>query len=185
MNESADQNAMPAAAPAATTGSPSASSPGRRTLFDLLAISLGTGLGIGFVPKAPGTFGSLLGPPLVIATQKSDLPLSVLSVVIVVFCLLGIPICSRASRALGKHDPGEVVYDEVAAFWLVFLPQLVTGTPITWQHTIAGFVLFRIFDISKPWPVSRLERLPGGLGIMADDLAAGMLAGAVLFVLPL
>ena len=173
MNESADQNATPVAA-----------APRRRSLLDLLAVSLGTGMGIGFAPKAPGTFGSLLGPPLVIATQQLDLPPAVLSIVIVAFCLLGIPICSRASVALGKHDPGQVVYDEIAAFWLVFLPQLVTGTPITWQHAIAGFVLFRIFDISKPWPVSQLERLPGGLGIMADDLAAGLMAAAILLILP-
>ncbi len=174
MNESADQNATPAIANSS-----------QRTLVDHLAVSLGTGLGIGFAPKAPGTFGSLLGPPLVIATQRFDLPLPVLSVVIVTFCLLGIPICSRASAALGQHDPGQVVYDEIAAFWLVFLPQLLAGTPITWQHAIAGFVLFRVFDISKPWPVSRLERLPGGLGIMADDLAAGLIAAAILLILPL
>lgn len=173
MNESVDQNTTPAAAP------PS------RTALDHLAVSLGTGMGIGFAPKAPGTFGSLLGPPLVIATQQFDLPMPVQILVIVVFCLLGIPICSRASAVLGKHDPGQVVYDEIAAFWLVFLPQLVTGTPITWQHAVAGFVLFRILDISKIWPVSRLERLPGGLGIMADDLAAGLMAGAILLILPL
>jgi len=174
MNESADQNATPAIATSR-----------QRTLLDHLAVSLGTGMGIGFAPKAPGTFGSLLGPPLVIATQQFHLSLPVLSVVIVVFCVLGIPICSRASTALGKHDPGQVVYDEIAAFWLVFLPQLVTGTPITWQQAIAGFVLFRVFDISKLWPVSQLERLPGGLGIMADDLAAGLMATAVLLILPL
>jgi phosphatidylglycerophosphatase A len=174
MNESADQNATPTVA-----------NPSGWSLLDHLAVSLGTGMGIGFAPKAPGTFGSLLGPPLVIATQQLDLSLPVLSFVIVAFCLLGIPICSRASAVLGKHDPGQVVYDEIAAFWLVFLPQLVVGTPITWQHAIAGFVLFRLFDISKPWPVSRLERLPGGLGIMADDLAAGLMAAAVLLILPL
>ena len=173
MDKSADQNVTPAAAPAS------------RSLLDHLAVSLGTGMGIGFAPKAPGTFGSLLGPPLVIATQQLDLPLPILSIVIVAFCLLGIPICSRASTALGKHDPGQVVYDEIAAFWLVFLPQLVAGTPLTWQHAVAGFILFRIFDISKLWPVSRLERLPGGLGIMADDLAAGLMAAAVLLILPL
>ncbi len=164
---------------------PAATVSGRRSLLDQLAVSLGTGMGIGFAPKAPGTFGSLLGPPLVIATQQFELPLPVLSIVIIAFCLLGIPICSRASTALGKHDPGQVVYDEISAFWLVFLPQLVTGTPITWREAIGGFVLFRVFDISKPWPVSRLERLPGGAGIMADDLAAGLMAAAVLFILPL
>ena len=174
MNESADQNATP---------TPTDS--GSRSLLDHLAVSLGTGMGIGFAPKAPGTFGSLLGPPLVIATQQFDLSVPLLSIVIVVFCLFGIPICSRASATLGRLDPGQVVYDEIAAFWLVFLPQLMTGTPITWQHAIAGFVLFRIFDISKLWPVSRLERLPGGLGIMADDLAAGLMAAAVLLILPL
>lgn len=183
MNESADQNATDAAQPDATATSTGRSK--QRTLLDHLAVSLGTGMGIGFAPKAPGTFGSLLGPPLVIATQQFNLSLPVLSLVIGVFILVGVPICSRASRALGKHDPGQVVYDEIAAFWLVFLPQLLTGTPITWQHAMAGFLLFRVFDISKLWPVSQLERLPGGVGIMADDLAAGLMAAACLLILPL
>ncbi len=172
MNESADQNA-----------NDSEAGPANRTLLDHLAVSLGTGMGVGFIPKAPGTFGSLLGPPIVIATQQLDLSLATLSIVIVVFILIGIPVCERASKALGRHDPGQVVYDEIAAFWIVFLPQLVTGTAITWQHAAAGFVLFRVFDISKLWPVSRLERLPGGLGIMADDLAAGAMAAACLLIL--
>ena len=171
MNESVDQNAASVV-----------TEPRRWSLLDHLAISLGTGMGIGFAPKAPGTFGSLLGPPLVIAVQQLELSLPVLVLLIAVFIALGVPVCARASQALGKHDPGQVVYDEIAAFWLVFLPHLLTGTAITWQLAVAGFLLFRVFDILKPWPVSRLERLPGGVGIMADDLAAGLMAAACLLI---
>lgn len=117
----------------------------------------------------------VLGSALVFA------PLGLLAVAIV-FIAIGPAICTRASKLLGSHDPGSVVYDEIAAFWLVFAPQLALGQELTWPILLAGFVLFRIFDITKLWPVSRLEKLPDGTGIMADDLAAGAMAGAVLAV---
>lgn len=155
----------------------------RNLLIDRLSITLGTGLGIGFAPFAPGTFGSLLGPPLVWGIHQAALPMAVVLGIAVVFIGIGIPICTAASAALGKHDPGQVVYDEIAAFWIVFLPHIVLGKPIGWLAAIGGFAFFRVFDIAKPWPVSRLEKLPDGLGIMADDLAAGVLAAACLFAL--
>lgn len=144
-------------------------------------LALATGLGTGLSPKAPGTVGSLLGPPMVWGCALVLPPLGLL-VVAVVFIAIGPPICTRASKLLGSHDPGSVVYDEIAAFWLVFAPQLAMGQELTWPILLAGFVLFRIFDISKLWPVSRLEKLPEGTGIMADDLAAGVMAGALLAV---
>lgn len=182
MNESADRNATEAG----PTETPSGVAPGFREMRwgDRFAVACGTGLGIGFLPRAPGTFGSLLGPPLIMAVQQLNPTGPMLSLLGGVFVLAGIPICSRASTALGRHDPGQVVYDEVAAFWLVFLPQLLTATPVTWPQAVIGFLLFRFFDISKLWPMSRLEKLPGGIGIMADDLAAGLMAGALLFMLP-
>ena len=76
---------------------------------------------------------------------------------------------------LNLKDPQPVVFDEIAAFFWVFL-----FVPLTWTTSLIGFVLFRVFDILKPWPIPRLERLPRGWGVMADDAAAGLLAGAVL-----
>jgi phosphatidylglycerophosphatase A len=152
-------------------------------VLDRVAVVLGTGLGSGFFPFAPGTVGSLLGPPMIYGVQQASLPPTLLAVSAAVFILVGIPICTRASQALGKHDPGQVVYDEIAAFWIVFLPQLVNGESLTGRSAILGFLLFRVFDIWKPWPVSRLEKLPDGTGIMADDLAAGAFAAVCLVVI--
>jgi phosphatidylglycerophosphatase A len=155
----------------------------RNPLIARLSVALGTGLGVGFAPFAPGTFGSLLGPPLVWGVLQAGLPVLAVLAIAAVFIAVGIPICTAASTALGKHDPGQVVYDEIAAFWIVFLPHIVLGKPIGWLAAISGFAFFRVFDIAKPWPVSRLEKLPDGLGIMADDLAAGAFAAACLFAL--
>jgi phosphatidylglycerophosphatase A len=150
-----------------------------RSPLDWVVLALATGLGTGLSPWAPGTFGSLLGPPLVLGCSLALPPIGLL-ITGVLFIAAGPPICTRASKLLGKHDPGSVVYDEIAAFWIVFLPQLVMGDELTWPILVAGFVLFRIFDISKLWPVNRLEKLPDGTGIMADDLAAGAMAAAIL-----
>lgn len=155
----------------------------RNPRIDLIAVTLGTGLGIGFAPFAPGTFGSVWGPVLVWGVQQAGLPVATVLGIAVAFIAAGIPICTAASAALGKHDPGEVVYDEIAAFWIVFLPHIIFGRPIGSLAIIGGFAFFRVFDIAKPWPVNRLEKLPDGLGIMADDLAAGVYAAACLFAL--
>lgn len=155
----------------------------RNPLMDRIFVTLGTGLGIGFAPVAPGTFGSLLGPPVVWGIQQSGLPLAGILVIALLSMAAGVPICAAASTALGKHDPGQVVYDEIAAFWLVFLPHLIEGRKIGWLAAIAGFIFFRIFDIAKPWPLKRLEKLPGGFGIMADDLAAGAYAGVCVLII--
>ena len=92
--------------------------------------------------------------------------------------LVGIPICAAGARLLGTKDPGAVVFDEIAAFSVLFL-----FVPFTLWTAVAGFVLFRLFDIWKPWPARRLERLPGGLGIMADDFVAGFYASGCLWLL--
>ncbi len=155
----------------------------RNRLIDRVSVVMGTGMGIGFAPFAPGTFGSLLGPPLVWGVLQIGLSTVAVLSIAAVFIAIGVPICTAASAALGKHDPGSVVYDEIAAFWLVFLPHIVCGKPIGWLATIAGFTFFRIFDIAKPWPLKWLEKLPGGGGIMADDLGAGIYAAVCLFAL--
>lgn len=94
---------------------------------------------------------------------------------------IGIPICGRAAIDLGRKDPGPVVWDEFATVPLVFL-----FVPFAWPWiAVIGFVLHRVFDIAKPWPCNRLETLPGGLGIVADDVVAAFYAGISLWVLRL
>lgn len=154
----------------------------KKSPLDTIAVSLATGLGIGFCPFAPGTAGSLLGPPLIWAVQQLALPLPAVLAMGAVFIAVGIPLCTRATRALGRHDPGEIVFDEIAAFWIVFLPQIVMHQSLDLPTACVGFVLFRIFDIAKPWPVCRLEKLPDGTGIMVDDLAAGVYAAVSLLL---
>jgi phosphatidylglycerophosphatase A len=96
----------------------------------------------------------------------------------VILFLIGIPICSAGARLLAAKDPGAVVFDEIAAFPVLFL-----GMPLNLATGAMGFVLFRMFDVWKPWPASRLEHLPGGLGIMADDCAAAVYAAAGLWLI--
>ncbi|MBI3860919.1 MAG: phosphatidylglycerophosphatase A [Planctomycetia bacterium] len=139
-------------------------------------VFLGTGFGVGLAPKAPGTFGSLLGLPLVWGIQQ--LPGWAWYVAPFVAFALGIPICGIASRRMGLKDPGAIVFDEIAAFTVVFL-----FVPISLATATIGFVLFRVFDIAKPWPAKRLEALPGGVGIMADDFAAAVYAGSLLWLI--
>ena len=144
-------------------------------LLDRLAWLYATGCGIGMAPKAPGTFGSLLGPLLVWGWQSLSRPMHESVIVTLVGVLLGVGASQRTARRYGLSDPGCVVCDEIAAFAIVF-----ALTPVTWTTAVIGFVWFRVFDIAKPWPISRLEHLPGGWGIMADDLLAGVFAAAAL-----
>jgi phosphatidylglycerophosphatase A len=138
---------------------------------------LGTGLGVGYFSLFPGTVGSLWGVPLVWGLQQLAWPILADLSFAVVFFLCGIPICTRVARSLGREDPGEIVFDEIAAFPFVFL--LV---PIGLATGVLGFLWFRLFDIIKPWPANRCERLSGGLGVMADDLIAGIYAAAMLML---
>ena len=146
------------------------------TLLDRLLFSLATGLGLGLIPFAPGTFGSLLGLPL--AWGLEHFPWWARLAMPFVLFAVGVPICAAGARVLRLKDPGPVVFDEIAAFSIVFL-----ATPLNLKTGIAGFVLFRLFDITKPWPARRLEQLPGGVGIMADDYAAGAFAALALWLL--
>lgn len=146
------------------------------SLLDRLAWLYATGGGVGLAPKAPGTFGSLLGPLIVAGWQSLSRPIYESVIVAVVGILLGVAAAQRTARRLGIEDPGCVVCDEIAAFAIVF-----AITPVTWTTAFIGFVWFRVFDIAKPWPINRLERLPGGWGIMADDLLAGVFAAAALW----
>lgn len=95
--------------------------------------------------------------------------------------ILGVPICARGAQALHAADPGSVVLDEIAGMLWTFAPVMVwKGGPPIAMHACAGFLLFRLFDITKPPPVRTVEKLPGGWGIMADDVVAGVIAGGIM-----
>lgn len=145
-----------------------------------VAVWLASGLGVGLVMPAPGTFGALWGLPLAWAYDRlpGELWWWVASLAAVA---IGIPICGRAAADLGMKDPGPVVWDEFATVPLVFL---FVPVALPWT-AVLGFALHRVFDITKPWPCKRLEALPGGLGIVADDVAAALYAAASLWLLSL
>lgn len=143
--------------------------------------------GLGYLPVAPGTWGSL--PPTIIFALLSFLHISAaaISIVMVVLAALGSFVCVKfaaaAIEATGKKDPGEVVADEFAGQAVTFLAIFQT-IPANHIFTIAmlGFLIFRFFDITKPWPIRKLEKLPHGWGILADDLLAGMYAAVLLLI---
>ncbi len=129
---------------------------------------LAFGLGSGAAPKAPGTFGTLAAVPLYFLLQPLA-PWSYLLVVTAMF-FIGVWLCDRTSKDLGVHDHGGIVWDE----WVGFLLTLWLA-PAGPGWLIGGFVLFRIFDIWKPWPIGWLDRrVGGGWGIMLDDIVAGL-----------
>ncbi len=147
---------------------PSRTSPFRAGLIVWVA----TGGWVGLIPWAPGTFGSLLGIPLALAVaQVPDTWLQ--AVVLTGVALAGVPICALAVRRLGgPHDPGCVVFDEIVGM-AATLFSLPLDRP---EIVVGGYLLFRLFDITKPTPVRQVERLPHGWGIMADDLVAAVYA---------
>ena len=137
-----------------------------------------TGFGLGLLPWAPGTWGSLLA--IGVRVAEGPLGLAARAVIAALAVLLGVPLCAHAARRLGRPDPPQVVWDEVAALLAATLVVPFRPLPLA-----ALFLAFRFFDILKPWPVGFLDRkLKGGLGIMVDDLAAAALAAvAVAFLL--
>ena len=140
----------------------------------IIALLLGTGFGAGFFPVAPGTAGTLLvGLPLAWALG-SIAPWAGIVGAAALF-LAGLPVGSECERILGRPDPPQVVLDEVAGMLVAVL-----WLDPTWPAWLGGFLLFRLFDVWKPWPVSRAERLRGGMGIMLDDVIAGLYARAAL-----
>jgi phosphatidylglycerophosphatase A len=147
-----------------------------RTVFTDPVHLLAFGFGLGLAPVAPGTFGTLLG--VGIAWLALDLGLNAQIAIAVVMVVVGIWICDNSARRLGQHDPGGIVWDEIAAMYITLLV-----APATITAWILAFVLFRAFDIVKPWPIRDLDhRMGGGLGIMLDDLVAALYA-AILLVL--
>ncbi len=149
------------------------------SLAGRLAVWVATGFGIGFVAPAPGTIGGLWAWALVPAVDKAP-NLEVQVALVVAILLMSVAICDLAARALGAgEDPQPIVLDEIAVLPIVFLG----GPPLTWRLLLAGFLLFRLFDIWKPGLVRTAEKLPGGWGIVADDVVAAGLAWASLRML--
>ncbi len=139
---------------------------------DCLALGFGSGL----VPVGPGTAGTVVAIPIYLLLQPLDLTLY-LAIVAAAF-VAGVYICEHTSRRLGVHDHSGIVWDEIVGYGVTMI-----AAPAGWAWVAAGFVLFRIFDIVKPWPIRWLDRhVHGGFGIMVDDLLAGLFAAAVLQV---
>ena len=152
----------------------SEAAPGARPArADVLSTAIATALWSGYFPIAPGTVGSAVG--LVLFWPMARLSPAVQATVIAIGFLAGVVAATRVARGVGIEDPGIVVWDEVVGMWtsLAFLP-------FTPTDAIAGFFLFRILDVFKPWPARQLESLHGGWGIMSDDLMAGIYANLLL-----
>jgi phosphatidylglycerophosphatase A len=135
---------------------------------------LAFGFGSGAAPKAPGTFGTLAAVllywPLSTLTTEHYLWMLILT------SLVGIFLCGKTAKDLNVHDHGGIVWDEFVGFWITMF---MAPAGLTW--VVIGFVLFRFFDIIKPWPISWIDKkVSGGLGIMLDDIVAGVMAALVL-----
>ncbi|WMC09779.1 phosphatidylglycerophosphatase A [Oceanimonas pelagia] len=136
----------------------------------LLALGFGSGLS----PVMPGTMGTLAAIPFYLL--MAGLPLWLYVALLVVGFVAGIKICNAATAAIGRHDHGAIVWDEFIGFGVTML-----AAPAGWQWIAIGFVLFRFFDMVKPWPIGWFDRrVHGGFGIMLDDLIAGLFALACL-----
>lgn len=139
-----------------------------------VAVVLATAGGAGYAPVAPGTFGSAVGVVIYLLTQHW--PREAQFTLVLAISAAGVWAASEAERHFGREDPGPVVIDEVAGQLLTLLFLGVGALGVA-----AGFLVFRVLDITKPWPVRRLEDLPGGLGIMADDLMAGVYGWGIMW----
>ncbi|MEA3273693.1 MAG: phosphatidylglycerophosphatase A [Pseudomonadota bacterium] len=135
---------------------------------------LAYGFGSGLSPWAPGTAGTLAAIPLYLLLRP--LPVTWYLAVLLGLFLIGIWACGKTARELNAHDPAPIVWDEFLGYLLT-----MTAAPTGWVWVVLGFVLFRFFDILKPWPILELDRrVHGGLGVILDDLLAGLMAWAVL-----
>ena len=131
---------------------------------------LSVGFGSGLAPKAPGTFGTIAALPFWYVLQF--LPPAYYVVVLILAFILGVYLCGATADALGVHDHGGIVWDEFVGYWITMFM-----APAGWFWVLLGFGLFRLLDIVKPWPISWVDKeLKGGLGIMLDDVLAGIMA---------
>lgn len=146
-------------------------------LSDRINLLFATGLGLGYLPGPTGTYGSLLGLLLfwLVLPAASDW---ILVAVAVVLFVLAVAASSRAAEQFHHSDPKQVVCDEICGQWVSLL-----YVPVSGRTLLMAFLLFRFFDILKPFPARRFERFPGGWGITADDVMAGIYANAALQIL--
>ena len=141
--------------------------------YQLMALGFGSGL----APKAPGTFGTLAAVPLY--CLLAQLPLGFYLLAVLLAFIVGIYCCQVTADALGVHDHPAIVWDEFVGFWITMI-----AVPLQWQWVVIGFIAFRFFDIVKPWPIRWADqKVHGGLGIMLDDVIAGIFAAIVLQLL--
>ncbi|HEV3253444.1 MAG TPA: phosphatidylglycerophosphatase A [Candidatus Acidoferrales bacterium] len=186
MNQKTDSAAPPAA--------PQPAAPRKPRLSLLIA----TGFGLGYIPFAPGTFGSLAGLAIAslflhygqygffvnLGSQTVVIPNSLVALVLaLLIALVGVVVSRRVSEYAKLKDPQFVVIDEVSGQMICLLPAAwISQQPVNWKYLLLGFILFRVFDIWKPFPARQAESLPGGWGIMADDWIAAVYAALGLWV---
>lgn len=193
VKESSDQSASNNAA---TAGEFVLRDGAKRTFGDYVALAIAT-WGVGYFPIAPGTWGSLVGVGIFLLLQQLRIRLkagsagavaigmdalwvAIYLVVILVISLAGVWAATRVEAMSKRKDPGIVVADEVAGQLITLLVVPIFGAGIPWLMIFTGFMLFRLFDIWKPYPIRRLEGLESGLGVMADDILAGAYAALAL-----
>ena len=132
------------------------------------------GFGSGLAPRAPGTFGTLVAVPIVLGVMQFGFAVHLTFAIVATAA--GIWLCGESARRLGVHDHPGIVWDEITGYTVTML-----AAPPDWSWLAGGFVLFRFFDIVKPWPIREADHsLSGGLGIMLDDIIAGIFAAAIL-----
>ena len=134
------------------------------------------GFGVGAMPWMHGTFGTLVGVVFYLILNR--LPLLLYVLIAIVLLVIGVFITDTANRTLDVCDHPAVVWDEIVGFLFVMV-----AIPQRWYFILLGFILFRVFDIWKPWPIKAVEKLPGGLGVMADDFVAAIGAWIVLWII--
>jgi phosphatidylglycerophosphatase A len=151
---------------------------------DYLALSIAT-CGVGYLPLMPGTFGSLLAVGIFLLFARNLTGSSLVAVVLVlilVSIVAGIWAGTRAEQLSGRKDPGKIVIDEVAGQFIALFPLTLFARWFT-GAVIVSLILFRFFDIVKPYPANRLQDLNGGAGVMFDDLVAGVYAGVIVAII--
>jgi phosphatidylglycerophosphatase A len=138
-------------------------------------LCLAFGFGSGLAKKMPGTMGTLIAVPLYLLCIQANI--FIYSLLTIIITVTGIKICGDAAKQLGEHDFGGIVWDEIAGFFIT-----MWFVPFSWYGTFLGFVLFRVFDIIKPWPIKWVDqKVEGGVGIMLDDVLAGLFSGLILY----
>jgi phosphatidylglycerophosphatase A len=151
----------------------------KRSPRDLAALAIATWFGCGYFPAGPGTAGSAAALLIAwFAHSEFGWPPITFGIAAAILAAPAVMAAGRAAAVVGRKDPGIVVVDEVLGQWIT----LAGALTLNWKSWVAAFVLFRLFDIWKPPPVRRLESLPGGMGIVADDLMAGVYGSLVLIV---